>query len=380
VPFDDRVILYDPEHWEFGTVAQAWEYTGWRDEALSWKRTASLHGHLNPTPTVRVSGPDAQRFLQSVCVNSFNKLAVGASRHAVMTDDAGRVAGHGMLVRTDEQEFLTYWLAPYLVYRALAAQAAGWDFTIEDLTGQVFLFQLGGPRSLEILEDAAQENLHDIAFLRQRTARIAGEEVSVLRVGMSGMLAYEIHGALPAAQKVYQAIYDAGLPMGIRKIGIQAYMCNHTESGFGQAYFHLPMPWGDEDPALHEFMKSIGFDATDTMRWSGSAGDDLSRRYRNPYDLGWGHLVKFNHDFPGRAVLEAAAGRTTMVTLVWNADDITELFRTVHFSDEPVTPMPFPNDFNYLPGHPRKAQVLRADKVLVDGKDVGTSSGRTYTE
>lgn len=38
VPYDDRVVLYSLEHWEFGGVAQAWEYTGWRDEAMSWKR------------------------------------------------------------------------------------------------------------------------------------------------------------------------------------------------------------------------------------------------------------------------------------------------------------------------------------------------------
>jgi glycine cleavage system aminomethyltransferase T len=382
VPFDDRVILYDPEHWEFGAAAQAWEYTGWRDEALSWKTTASLHGHLNPSPTVRVSGPDAQAFLQSVCVNSYGKLQIGAGRHAVMTDDNGRVAAHGLLLRVAETEFMTYWLAPYLVYRSLAAQAAGMRFELQDLTGQVFLFQLGGPRSLEILEEAAQENLHDIAFLRHRTATIAGEPVRIVRIGMSATLAYEIHGDLPAAQKVYQAIYDIGAPIGIRKLGARTYMCNHTEGGFPQAYFHMPLPWG-EDPDLRRFLLGIGFDAAASVIYTGSAGQDLSRRYRSPYDLGWGHLVKFNHDFPGRAALEqeAAAQRTTMVTLVWNAEDVASLIAASYFGrGEPVTPMPFPHDFNYLPGHPNKAQVLRADKVLVDGLDVGTSSGRTYTE
>jgi glycine cleavage system aminomethyltransferase T len=159
-------------------------------------------------------------------------------------------------------------------------------------------------------------------------------------------------------------------------------MCNHTESGFGQAYFHMPLPWGDEDPALHQFMLQIGFDATKNLRLTGSAGQDLSRRYRSPYDLGWGHMVKFNHDFPGRAALEkeAAANRTTMVTLVWNAEDIEQVFLAQFRPDENRTPMPFPNDFNFVPGEVGKAQVLRADKVLVDGRDVGTSSGRTYTE
>jgi glycine cleavage system aminomethyltransferase T len=383
VPYDDRVILYDNEHWEFGAASQAWEYTGWRDEALSWKTTASISGHLNPSPTTRITGPDARAFLESVCVNSFQKFAVGASRHAIMTDDAGRVAAHGMLLRLAEDEFIAYWLAPYLVYRSMAPH--GFDITIEDQTGHGYLFQIGGPKSLEILEDAAEENLHDIAFLRHRTATIAGEPVRILRIGMSGTLAYEVHGdSVAVAQKVYQAIYDAGLPHGIKKIGVQTYMCNHTESGFGQAYFHMPLPWGDEDPDLHKFMLAIGFDATANVKYTGSAGSTLTpRRYRSPYELGWGHMVNFNHEFPGKAALqkEAAENKNTMVTLVWNADDLARLFTATHFEEgDRPTPMPFPNDYNFLPGYSNKAQVLRADKVFVDGVDVGTSSGRTYTE
>jgi glycine cleavage system aminomethyltransferase T len=386
VPYDDRAVLYSLEHWAFGGVAQAWEYTGWRDENLSWKQTAYVNGHLNPSPTTKVSGPDAQAFIQSVIVNSIQKLGVGASRHAVMTDDSGRVAAHGMLVRTAEQEYLTYWLSPYLDLRIMQnAQSGTYDITTENLTGQVFLFQIGGPKSLEILEDAAGESLHDVAFLRTRLTEIAGEEVRILRIGMAGTLAYEIHGSIAVAQKVYQAIHDAGKPLGIRRLGVNAYMSEHTESGFAQAYAHMPMPWGDEEPATRAFMLMIGFDAVAGTRYVGSAGQDLTRRYRSPYDLGWGHLVNFNHEFPGKAALEkeAAAEATTMKTLVWNSDDIAKLLNDSLFADDSdvITPMTFPHDnFSYTVGVPGKAQTLRADKVLVDGEDIGTSSGRTYTE
>jgi len=382
VPFDDRAVLYSLEHWEFGGVAQAFEYTGWRDEALSWKKTAYIHGGLNPSPTSRITGPDAVKFLESVCVNSYQKFAVGASRHAIMTDDAGRVAAHGMLVRTGEEEFYAYWLSPYLDFRAMAPH--GMDVQVENITGQVFLFQIGGPRSLEILEDATGENLHDIAFLRHRLSSIAGEEVRVLRIGMAGTLAYEVHGPIQVAQKVYQAIYDAGQEYGIRKLGINAYMANHTESGFPQAYAHFPLPWGDEDPGTHQFMLAIGFDAVKNMNWTGSAGTDLTRRYRSPYDLGWGHMVNFNHEFPGKAALEkeAAADARRMVTLVWNAEDVTKVYAARFTKDaENVTQINLPHDnFSYTPGFHNKTQTLRADKVFVDGKDVGTSSGHTYTE
>jgi glycine cleavage system aminomethyltransferase T len=380
VPFDGGVFLYSLDHWELGEMAQAWEYTGWRDEALSWKKTAYIHGHLNPSPTSRITGPDALTFLQAVCVNSFQKFAIGASRHAVMTDEKGRVAAHGMLVRTAEQEFYAYWLSPFLNFRQM--QHPELDFTVDDLTGQVFLFQIGGPKSLEILEDATGENLHDVAFLRHRDTTVAGEQVRILRIGMAGTLAYELHGPVQVAQKVYQAVFDAGQEHGIRKLGVHAYMCNHTESGFPQAFYHMPLPWGEENPDFYAFMQMIGFNATDAITLHGSVGDDLDRRFRSPYELGWGHMVNFNHDFPGKEALEkeAAADASRMVTLVWNGDDVADVIASQFRPGDTYSPMEIPNDIMYEPGSPKAPQTLYADKVLVDGKDVGTSSGRAYTE
>ncbi len=55
----------------------------------------------------------------------------------------------------------------------------------------------------------------------------------------------------------YEAIYRAGEQFGIRKLGIHAYMMNHTENGFPQAYYHFPYPWG-EDKGFLEFLSSMG--------------------------------------------------------------------------------------------------------------------------
>jgi glycine cleavage system aminomethyltransferase T len=298
----------------------------------------------------------------------------------ILTDEEGRVASHGMAVRTGEEEVMTYWLTPYLAYRH--SQHPELDVAMEELTGQVFLFQIGGPRSLEILEEATQENLHDVKFLRTRMTSVAGEEVRILRIGMAGTLAYELHGPIRAAQKVCSAVLEAGAEFGIRRLGVKAYMCNHTESGFPQGYYHMPYPWGEDDPELAAFFGAIGIDGKAMVgSWRGSTGEDLSRRYRSPYDLGWGHMVNFNHDFPGKQALqrEAEADATRMVTLVWNAEDLADLHAAQFRQGELPTPMELPNHPMYAPGI--AGQELWADKVLsADGKDVGTSSGRCYTE
>jgi len=51
--------------------------------------------------------------------------------------------------------------------------------------------------------------------------------------------------------------------------------------------------------------------------------------YAAPWDLGYGHLVKFDHEFVGRDALERMADQPhrKKVTLIWNADDVLDVFK-----------------------------------------------------
>ena len=83
---------------------------------------------------------------------------------------------------------------------------------------------MAGPRSLEILEKASGDDLHDIKFFHHRVSRIAGKEVRIFRMGMAGTLAYEVHGNIDDAHDVYKAIFGAGKEYGMKKMGQQAYI------------------------------------------------------------------------------------------------------------------------------------------------------------
>ncbi len=52
--------------------------------------------------------------------------------------------------------------------------------------------------------------------------------------------------------------------------------------------------------------------------------DDITDYYLTPFDLGYGPFVRFDHEFVGRAALEAIADRPwrAKMTLVWNGEDI----------------------------------------------------------
>jgi len=285
---------------------------------------------------------------------------------------------HGLALRLGEEEVITYFLTPWLDYRA---QQGGWNIQLEDQTFDSFVFQLAGPRCLEVLETAAGEDLHDLTFMGHRPSAIAGADVRILRMGMGGTLSYEVHGSAEVGKQVYQAVFEAGQPFGLRRLGWHSYATNHTENGFQQIDYHF-MTASVLDQAFLDFLKGLGFD---TDVWPngpvlrGSSGADRQKRYRNPFQVGFEKAVTFDHEFPGRAALERELSSPTKrtVTLVWNPDDLRDVFDSYfdkrqepyRFMDIPVEPM-FGNTGGGL---------FQDDVRDADGNIVGYSSGREYS-
>ncbi|WP_138750947.1 hypothetical protein [Paenibacillus sinopodophylli] len=220
------------------------------------------------------------KFFADTCVNSLAKFPIGTLKHAIMCNDAGLIMTHGVLLRVGEEEFITYFLAPYAAYKL---ETGNYDAQGQFIVDE-FVFQLAGPKSLEILESATGECLHDLKFGRHRISHIAGHEIRVTRMGMAGTLAYEIHGKNQYVSTIYDAIMTSGEPYVIRKLGLTAYKMNHTEGGFPQSFVHFPCPWGEEQG----FMKYLGKTQKEqrpSTLLKGSLGTDVKLRYRNPVDL-----------------------------------------------------------------------------------------------
>jgi vanillate/3-O-methylgallate O-demethylase len=237
-----------------------------------------------------------------------------------------------------------------------------------------FIFQVAGPRSLEVLEAATGECLHDLRFAMHRMSSIEGKKVRVLRVGMAGTLGYEVHGKMQDVAAVYNALIKAGEPFGITKLGRTAYTMNHTENGFPQLFVHFPAPL-HEDKGL---MAHLGdqWKNRPAPIFSGSMGPDVRLRYRNPIELGWGPTVRFDHDFIGRAALEkeAANPNRKICTLEWNTDDVADVYASQFQPGEHYLPMDGHHSSQYKGRH-----QLHADQVLKDDQVVGISSGRMYS-
>lgn len=197
-----------------------------------------------------------------------------------------------------------------------------------------------------MLEKLTGESLRDIGFMRFRVLPILGKQVSFLRQVMAGEVAFELHGPLEHAEEIRHAILQAGQEFGIRRLGSRTALINHLEAGFPTINFdYLPATAGAAERAFFD-EHNVAPAPWGTLAWRvgvarsikvrGSfEGDDITAWYRSPVELGWGRNIKLDHDFHGRAALEAELRqpRRTMVSLVWNAQDVADVFAS-HFEQE----------------------------------------------
>jgi glycine cleavage system aminomethyltransferase T len=358
------------------------EYTGWYDEILASKTSAWIGTSLTTTsPTYDVKGPDLVKFFNSICVNDFSGLMESGIRHAIICNEKGQILTDSVVHKVAEDRIRTYWLNPPIDY---LLQKSGMKVEGINMAGRLFFIQVEGEKSLEILEAVGETDFHDIKFGTHRMTKIAGKDVRILRLGMCGNLAYEVHGDIQDFDDVYRKIWEEGKQFGAKKLGMRTYnLFNHTEAGFPNIHLHYPLPWF-ETPELAEYLADkpmAAFYNLNRRLW-GSVGDDLEIRFVTPYDNGWGSRVKFNHEFTGRAALEKIAKNPPrrVVTLEWNADDVGAVYATQFKGNaEACERIDYPSDTYFqenMTGGPGEGFIYRADKVLADGKQVGISVGR----
>lgn len=367
-------------------LAIPYEYSGWMDETLSWKESCYIHTFLSDCcEAVHVKGPDAEALMSYMCVNNFSlkSFPVGRAKHCIACTPTGNIASHGMALRVAEDEFETYYLSPNVEMHMYSGQ-----FDVEpqesDFTRD-FIFQLAGPRSLEIVENAIRRDIHDLAFMAFTQAEILGYPVRVLRMGMGGSLSYEIHGSTEHIFEIYNEIMRVGEPYGLKRLGIKAYMCNHTENGFPQSFEHFLSDY-ESDPQMVEFL-SAAYEGEDAEVYDGSLESPLfgslgdmgkEAYYCNPIECGWERSINWNHDFVGKGALRKIVddpNHRTVVTLEWEPEDILKVYATWFDGEEGVaSPMSIPQDLD------KAIYGCLADKVLdAEGNIIGKSAGRIYT-
>jgi|GEM_PF-105713 len=358
----------------FGTEMPL-EYSGARSEYLACRSTAWLGGALNCSPVYDVSGQDAAKVLTRTCVNKdFSLMQPNTSKHALICNEKGNMTADGVIMYKGDNVWRSYWLAPVLQYYVEKGEREGLDVHGSYHEDEYF-FQIDGPKSLEILEEATQTDLHDIKFAKNKDVKICGTDMVVHRLGMSGALAYEVHGNVKDKEIAYARLRETLEKNGGKPLGFRNYVIiNHTPAGYPNQYQHFLYDFTCGEDDFIRFCRDHCF----PQFALGSAIVDQNIFHVSPYDISWGYLVNFNHEFIGKAALAEikANQKKQIVTLEWNTEDVGEVFMS-QFRGRAVKPYE-PIEAYHSSYNGSSMAPTRGDFVMKDGRITGVATGRTY--
>ncbi len=314
------------------------EFTNWRREQLAWRETAVLYDQSHHMVNLMLRGPGAIDLITATAINSTANFPVGMAKQYVPTTPAGYVIGDGILFHEDDEEFTFVGRAPASNWLRYQAEAGGYDVEVElddrspmrpqgkAVTRKLWRFQVQGPNAWQVIEKVNGGPVEQLKFFRMAEMKVGGERVRSLRHGMAGEPGLELWGPYETYDETRDAILEAGQEFGLIPCGARAYASNTLESG----WIPSPLPaiyTGEELRAYREWLPAKGYEATNALAGS-FVSDDIEDYYTTPFELGYGHMVKFDHDFIGRDALEQIDPETQRkkVTLAWEADDMSKIF------------------------------------------------------
>src|SRR5262245_14975652 len=358
------------------------EFTNWRDEQRAWRETCALFDQSHHMTDLYVEGPDALKLLSDLGINSFKNFKVNQAKQFVACNDDGFVIGDAILFYLEENRLSLVGRPPAHNWVQYNLETGGYRATAErdersavnQGRRKVFRYQVQGPNARRVMEKVTKQPPPDIRFFSMGAFSIAGHDVRALRHGMVGQPGWELFGPWEHGDDVRNAIVEAGREYGIRQVGSRAYPTSCLESG----WIPSPLPavyTGERMKPYRQWLSAKSYEAMASLGGS-FASDDITAYYLTPWDLGYGSILKFDHDFVGRSALEKMAGQPprTKVTLVWNPDDLARIMRSLFNAGADAA--------KYVDLPLANYATLPYDKVLSGGKTIGMSTytGYTYNE
>jgi dimethylglycine dehydrogenase len=171
-----------------------------------------------------VSGPDAAGWLDRLLCSRLPKPGRIGLTYAL--DARGRIASEFTVTRLAEDRFYlcsaasAEWHDADLLRAALPPDGVH----IEELTPRLDTLVLAGPNARNVLGALTSADLSNAAFpwLSAREIEIGEATVLALRVNYVGELGWELHAPSEHLVALYEALWQAGTPYGIRDFGIYA--------------------------------------------------------------------------------------------------------------------------------------------------------------
>jgi aminomethyltransferase len=200
------------------------EYSGIVDEHLAVRTRAGLFD-VSHMGEIEVAGRDALKAVQHITTNDASRLAIGQAHYSALPTPAGTFVDDVLTYRLADDHYMFVVNAANIVkdFSWITSQIAGiGDAVAVNTSSRYALLALQGPVAREVLQPLTGVNLADIKYYWFTTGEIAGVRGTISRTGYTGEDGYEVFVPPASADRVWDAILQAGRGAGVIPTGLGA--------------------------------------------------------------------------------------------------------------------------------------------------------------
>jgi aminomethyltransferase len=170
-----------------------------------------------------IRGPEALDLIQYVTTNDAAKLVDGQAQYSSMAYPHGAVVDDLLVYRHTAEHFMV------VVNAANIAKDFEWinshnrlDATVENVSDDITLLALQGPKAIDILQPITNVQLHDLASYHFALGTVAEVDTIVSRTGYTGEDGFELYFPAAKSEPVWNGILEAGAGYGVVPAGLGA--------------------------------------------------------------------------------------------------------------------------------------------------------------
>ncbi|AHM61878.1 glycine cleavage system aminomethyltransferase T [Flammeovirgaceae bacterium 311] len=181
-----------------------------------------------------VRGSEAALLIQLVTTNDISKLKIGQAQYSCMTNLEGGIVDDLIVYKLADEEFMLVVNASNIEkdWNWISQYAKG-DVMLENISDNLSLFAVQGPKAIEALQSLTPVKLADIPFYHFVKGEFAGvPDVIISGTGYTGSGGFELYVPNQTAGQVWDRIFEAGQPYNIKPIGLGARDTLRLEMGY----------------------------------------------------------------------------------------------------------------------------------------------------
>ena len=198
---------------EFGGWDMPVEYSNLVEEHMAVRTRAGLFD-VSHMGEIEVAGKDALAAVQWMTCNDPARLAVGQIQYSALTNEAGGFVDDVLVYRMAGDHFLLVVNAGNIVkdytWMTDRVRDRGADASVVNSSSRYALIALQGPVAERVLQTLTAVDLSAIKYYWFATGEVASVRATISRTGYTGEDGFEVFVPPAMAERVWNAIVEAG--------------------------------------------------------------------------------------------------------------------------------------------------------------------------